>query len=170
VIRIQYILVTAVLALAGTVTIDAQNTPNNRRLTRAAVHDANGKLFADATIGNLTVDAIGDANRAVQASKDPRTAAVLADFIYCKANGTSRILAMSVKELLKKTNKADKELLRAGDPTAIRTLSIGAIAFLENINPQSIADDEAIGPGVYHDSIAGLEQALQVCDFYGHLR
>jgi hypothetical protein len=166
--RMRYYLAAA-LALAGTGSISAQDTAT-KRLTRPESHDADGNLYAESTVGNLMVDTIGSTRRYFLTSKNPAVAEVLVEQLYCKSLGSGEVFAISVANILKKKTKDEKALLRARDPVATHFFAMETIGHLDNISAQAIADDEAIGPGVYHDPVAGMEQALQVCQFYGHLR
>ncbi len=159
----------AILACSGANSLCAQDIATKPRLKRPAVHSPDGKLYADSTVGSLVVETIGDMRRSVAAIKTPQTADTLADYLYCKSGGTSDMASFAAKEVIKKATKADKALLRANDPDAIHALAIAAIGFLDNVPAKAITDDEAIGPGDYHDPVGGMEQALQICHFYGHL-
>jgi hypothetical protein len=168
--RMQYYLAMVLLSCMCVGTLFAQDMIVKPRLTRVAAHDADGKLYAESTVGNLIVDGVGDMRRKIQSYKSPEVVKILTEHFYCNSTGTSEVIKISVANRLKKKTKDEELLLRAGDTAAIHLLALETIGYLDNINPQAIADDEAIGPGVYHDAIAGMEQALQVCNFYGHLR
>jgi hypothetical protein len=168
--RMWHLLTAIAMTALGATNLIAQDETDNARLSRPESRDADGKLYAESTVGNLMVDTIGSTRRYFLTSKNPAVAEVLVEQLYCKSLGSGEVYAISVANRLKKKAKDEKALLRARDPAATHLFALEIIGYLDNISAQSIADDEAIGPGVYHDAIAGMEQALQVCNFYGHLR
>jgi hypothetical protein len=160
----------AALTLTSATSLYAENTGSAPRLTRPAASSVDGKFNENATVGNIIVDTIGDMHRKIQSFKTPEVARILAKQLYCNQSGTSEVIKISVWDVLKKKRKEQIALLRNGDPVATHLIALETIGHLDDVNAQAIITDENIGPGVYRDPVAGMEQALQACDFYGHLR
>ena len=159
----------AALICLSTVPLSAQK-PTSTRLKRVAVYDDSGRVYADATVGNLTVSGVERVYRKYILGKSALSAEAAARTAYCDMGGTKELLQLSVKEGMKKFSKADKALLRTGDVTVKRRLATASIAFLDNVPSEAIQKDEMLGPGAYHDALAGMESALNVCKFFGQLR
>lgn len=159
---------TAVMLLQP-IAAGAQPVQRLARPVEASTIGADGKLVAseNATFGNLVVDQYQRLGHRL-ATPDTNSAAtdVMVE-LMCSTGSIGKVSAYAVTEALKETSKAERVRLKARDPDAMTNLAVGAIAVLDGIEAEAIRADEAIGPGAYHDAIAGLRFGLEACRFYG---
>lgn len=62
---------------------------------------------------------------------------------------------------------AARARLEARDPEIITSMSMVVLETLEDVPAGAIAADEAIGPGVYHDALRGVDLLQSVCRLLG---
>jgi hypothetical protein len=159
----------ACLALSAAAIAEPQQAA---RLTRPADAIGPGGKVAnpDATIGNMTVETYADAGRRVAAAdSEPKRIGTIEGlkFFICDMDGLGAITADAVKAVVKPMTKDERARLKARDAASLTSFSVAVLARLDGITADAIRADEAIGPGVYHDAIAGLTIGLDACKFYG---
>lgn len=90
--------------------------------------------------------------------------------LICDDVVMSKLTSSMVGDVLKRTKKSDRNLLKARDQESLNDFSIQLIAIFDDVDPAVIRADEALGPGVYHDAIRGLGYSLEACSFFGQER
>jgi hypothetical protein len=131
------------------------------RLGRVATHAEDGRLYGDATIGQLAVTQYGSIWEALRTAKDRTAAEVGLGRVVC--GSFTEVVRGTAKALVKAMPKDDRAAVGREDPAAVRRLAIGVLATLDGVAPDAILADEAMGPGVYSDPIAGLVYAFDRC-------
>jgi hypothetical protein len=154
--------VLACSAIAG-----AANAQQPQRLTRQeskAAPDGALVVNRNATLGNMVVDQYSDFGRKFAAATEAGRKGIGAGvkMVHCDS-AMGRITTDLMKPELKAMSKDQRALLKKRDPASLTALSINLLAALDKVDANAIRADEAIGPGVYHDAITGLNLALDVC-------
>ena len=156
------------LAVCGSVSAaDAQETG---RLTRpnASKPGADGKLVvaAEATFGNVAVDAYVSLGENLASGVDRKFVVATAQVSACRGP-IGAMSGVPVGNLIKRMSKEQRAKLKARELASLTAMSVEVLADLDGVGADLIAADEAIGPGVYHTAIAGMNYALDLCGFFG---
>ena len=154
-----------VLAMATSLSAYAQDAAitggTGTRLERVATHIQDGRLNGDATMGQLAVSQYGSIWEALRTSKDREAVEVGLGRVVC--GSFTDVVRSTTKALVKAMPQEDRAAVERNDAAVVRLLAIRTVASLDGVSPDVIVADEAIGPGVYSDPIAGVVYAFDRC-------
>ncbi len=153
--------VAALLLTLPAPAVAQSNTTAPRRLSR--IDDT--AMVGDMTIGQLVVSHYSYLQREYLSKFDEAQKLRFSQVTVC--GSTAQLLGYELKVHKKALSKADQALVKSSDKQVIMRLIIGAIGALDQVPASSIAADEAIGPGVYHNAILGADYAVRRCRLLG---
>lgn len=156
----------AMICLSTGSGLAAETNESVKRLTRSVNSDDEGKLRADAKIGQIIVDQYGRVFNKFIFGKPPGTAKFAVETILC-SQGIGDISRYQVRKLISAMSSEELTKLKSAYPSTLRQLSIGTIAALDGVEADAIVRDENLGPGIYHDSIQAMMVAIPQCRFGG---
>lgn len=167
------------LALVGAIAFGLSSsfaTAAAERLTRPANADMNrgksadGRIRADPDMrfGSFIANSVAGFGRQYRdPSTDKATMAAWRGLMCARSSATYQVMASTTRDALRALPKDVRKRLKTRDQASVTHLATLVVADLDGVDAEAIRDDEAIGPGAYHDVVEGVAGALEACDLFG---